>query len=509
MATELNFNKKRGDNEDELKNASAGGPSTATSMPAPGGMGQRQATPSGRPNVQQYLNANQGAGEKLSSGIQGGFQKQANQVNQGINKTKDVLNTGVNPLENKLGDEGSQKIQSAFKDPSSILSQQDQLDEYRRLQNKGYSSDISNLQGTISGQQQNLTNQVNKLGETTGLAGTEGGRFQLLRNTFGQPNYSQGQQKLDQLFLQAQPGVNRSLQKNLQGVSQQTGQQLNQFNTDATNRFQNLTGLVDARAQQAQNLIKGGIDTGLEGDISGRGLEDINSSSQQRLVDAQNSVAQNPALRTRLANNQLTAADLKALGLSAGTQLYDTDLSEFINQQDATPTLAGVADPQEAARYRALQQLSGDASGDIFGGATEIGGFKPYEYNQGALIDKINERRNYNEITKPVEMAKAMAGKFDVVPGSGGMESARGPYESAGFANQLRAAKNIDEVHTALAKYNEHLLATGAGDIHSLRKKRPELDALMTRVYDIGNQRSRKIQQADSDLESGGNFGVS
>ncbi len=115
MATELQLNTD--DEEDKL--------STDLSAPAGGGPAsgapQRASTPSNKPNVQQYLQANQGAGQKLAGGIEQNIQKQAGQVERGVGETRSNLESGSQPLESKLGEQGSQFAKSSFKDPQALL----------------------------------------------------------------------------------------------------------------------------------------------------------------------------------------------------------------------------------------------------------------------------------------------------------------------------------------------------------------------------------------------------
>lgn len=438
MAKEKKFNT---DEEDDTALSSQGGAPGASSASG-ATVAPRPSTPSGRPNVQQYLNANQGAGDKLAGGIQSGFEKQVGSFDKAINTSKTDLSNAANPLEQNLGDAGSNKIKTAFKDPQAILSDQNQLAEFKKLQNQGYNANISGIQDNFTGQKQQLQNQYGALDQQAKDATTESGRFNLLRSTFGQPNYSQGQQKLDQLFLQAQPGANRSLQTNLKTGVNQASQGLQGLDAESQARLSALTKLSSDRATQASNLIKGGNEAGLEADISGRGLDDIGVSSQNRLASAQTSVADVPALRDRLKNNKLTNADLQALGLSSGTQLYDTDLSQFISQSDKIPTLAGAADPAEVARYRALQQLAGDTSGDIFGGAETVGDFKPYDYRNEDLTSSIAQRQKYFEQEKPKDLLEQLTKQY-------GKDFSGGPVKdnaAYAFARDLQAL-NTDNLN--------------------------------------------------------------
>lgn len=416
MATEF---KTKDDEEKDSTEGLSG--STGAVAASPGGQVSAggantvpNRTPTGRPNIKQYLQANQGAGQALQQGIQGQVQKQAQKVGSEVGKTQQQLEASSQPLAQKLGEEGSQKIQTAFKDPNALLNQQDQLAEFQKLRSQGYQSDINALGQTAGQQQQALKSQAGQLEQAAQSAGTEAGRFELLRGTYGQPTYSKGQQRLDQLFLQAQPGVARSLQQNLGQVSKQANEQVSGLDAATQAKLKALQGLSSERADQWKNLLTGGASEGLESDISQRGLGDIEASSKARLAQAQQDVAGAADLRQRLATNKLTDEDIQKLGLQKGQSLYDVNLSNYMNQANREATLAGVADPAEAARFRALQQLSGDTSGDIFGGAQDIGNFKAYDYDKDALQAAIDRSQKTYEVEKTNAIIDAMknAGYF-------------------------------------------------------------------------------------------------
>jgi hypothetical protein len=506
MAVELNLNDEKDKNTLSGPAPSASGPAAAPGQARPQG-----ATPSGRPNVQQYLKANQGAGEQLQSGIQSNFNKQIEQSSRDLAAQREALNTKANPLEKDLGDEGSEKIKSSFKDPAKLLNQQGQLDlnnqaaqQWQRYQTGGYQGDIQNLNTQMTDAQRNLQAQTAGLSQTAQGAGTETGRFDLLRNSFGQPNYSRGQQKLDQLFLQAQPGVARNLQQNLTQATNPLKQNVEQFGTDAGARMTALQNMSKARQDQIKGLLSSGVDSaGLETDLTGRGFQDISQSAQSSLANAQAAVANVPGLRERLAKNQLTSADLSALGLQSGTQLYDTDLSQYITQNDRTPTLANAADPAEFARYRALQQLAGDTSGDIYGGATEVGGFTPYDFNRDSLTQGIEQRRNYWETERPRALADAFTSKFVPASSGGGMRAARSPMADYGYnvlRPALQQAQTVEQMDAALNAYNQVLGGYGLS-MDTLNTPDPALTALRSHLAEVKNKRQRSVGTAPEDLE--------
>ncbi len=551
MATELKF-----DEEDENSPSGSVGAAMAGGTQAGPGGAARPVTPSGRPNVQQYIDANKGAGDRLATGITGKVEKQADKINQGVQNSREKLETGANPLESKLGDQGKQFSQAAFKDPQALLSaananagsptapapvagpsggggfnsgattggpasqpvpanQPSQFDanslaEFKRLMSGGYGQNIQGLGTQVANQQQNLQGQANQLAGKAGLANSEAGRFELLRSTLGQPNYTSGQQRLDQLFLQAQPGVNRSLQQNLQGINKSTSQGIQGFTSDSTARLNALQGLSSNRSDEIGKMLSGGVDqTGLESDISGRGLSDIKNSSQAKLDAAKEAVAKTPELRARLQNGTLTQQDIQSLGLQVGTQLYDADLSKFLTNPDGTPTMANTADPAEAARYRALQQLSGGTEADIYGGEAQLGGFKPVGYNSQGLAGEIAAKKNYWEVEKPKQSANQLADIFASYGGAG-MQGAVTPlaqYGAGVLAPQLRNATNLDEIKGILSNY-EQVAASQGVPASYLYSKYPQFAALRDQIAASEAKRVRTLQPGVADLEGGGNFNV-
>jgi hypothetical protein len=445
MATELKLNE-----DDDNQNPSLSGPmaSAGGASGAAGAAASRPTTPSGRPNVQQYLQANQGAGQKLAAGIQSEAQKRADQAASATERGRKELDTQSNPLNQSLGDEGDQKIKTAFKDPQALLNQQGQLDQnnqlaqdWKRYQTEGFKQDIGNLSSTMAEQQAALQNQAGQYNQWQQGASTEAGRFNLLRDTFGQPNYSRGQQKLDQLFLQAQPGVARTLQQDLSAKGKAVQSGVEALDADTEARIAALTGLSSARADQIKNLLASGVDaSALEADMTGRGFQDISASSQQRLLDAQGRATQATGIQDRLASRNLSAADVAGLGFgSDGMPLYGVNLGNYISGSGSNPTLAGAADANEFARYRALQQLSGDTTGDIYGGAEAGGGWNPYQFDKSAAQSAVDAARNNLETVRFNELKQQVANNpFNTVGGHGA--HLRSAAAAATTPEQLQAA---------------------------------------------------------------------
>lgn len=423
MATEAQLTEeedKNGSTEQSLPGSSApmgdagGGPGMSAT---PGAM--RPASPSARPNIQQYLKANMGAGSVLGNQIQQKYGQEQGNFNKELNKQKGQFDNTTNPLQQKLGDEGNQLIQTAFKDPSKLLNQQGKLDEantqaqeFTKMRTGAYNQDLANLGQQFGQQKAALGAQLGNLGQQADMAKSEGGRFQLLRQNFGSPTYSRGQQRLDQLFLQAQPGVARNLAQTMSQQHAGAGQAFSAADADAQAKLQALQGLAGERSQQIGNILKGGLAEGLDADISGRGFDDIQASSDALYKSAQERAASAAGIQDRLQGLKLTDADRAALGFTAGNPVYDLKLNSYLSGVDANPTFASAANADEFARYRALQQLAGDTSGDIFGGAEAVGGWKPFNFNSDQYTKDLEARRKYYEETEPVRQAQGFANQL-------------------------------------------------------------------------------------------------
>ncbi len=499
MSTEANFNTEEDDEQQLAGGAQPSGGAVASSNPMSAPMGaQRDQSPSGRPNIKQYLNANQGAGDRLGAGIQDKSQDLTNKFNTSLDQNRNELNTSSQPLEQKLGDQGKQFAQTAFKDPSALLAQQDQVSEFQKLQGGGYQQDIGGLQNQFNTQKSMLQQDAGKIQGQANLAGSENGRFELLRNTFGKPTYTAGQQKLDQLFLQAQPGANKALQASLGGMATQATEGLTGLDSEAQAKLGALQGMSTARADEINKMVRGGLDTGLEGDLSQRGLDDMTLSSQNRYLQGQESLAGLPALQTRLANNQLNKSDLSTLGLSSGTQLYDVNMNDFISKTGQNPTLANTADPAEVARYRALAQLSGDQTADPFGGSAEVGGFNPYSYDKAALDAKIASSKNYYENDYAKTRAQALYNER--LANSAGVG---GGYLGT-YKNAIDAATNADQIQTAFN--NLEASQRGVGASTDYWSQQNALRDYLTK--ELPKQRGRVLVENPDDIENPNGFNV-
>jgi hypothetical protein len=198
--------------------------------------------------------------------------------------------------------------------------------------------------------------------------GSEGGRFDLLRKTFGgaaRPGYSTGQQRLDQALLS---------QQGLGGLRSDISQDLRSA-TEAQRQAQQAAGEVSSLASQERGIVggisdlTGGIQTGYES-LLGNQLEELKTLHPE----AQREIEQ------KLSTGALSQSDIENLGLTAGTQLFDLNLQDYLTKS-IEPTMETSMTPEQLARYKAVQDLSG-LSGTYQGLDESLAGtYKPYGYD--------------------------------------------------------------------------------------------------------------------------------
>ena len=469
-------------NPNAASNQGGGG----TVMPSTGGGGggasttgaggsQASATPYQPPNVSQYLAANPGAGQRLTTGITGNIQNQANQLGQQVNTSQNQANAQYQPLNQNLS-QGQQVAQTAFQNPQALLdsynasktqsnnqplSSDQQINaglynQFQQLNTGGYNQGIQNY-GNYTKQQENaLQGQLGNLTQQTGSANTEMGRAQLLQNAVGQGNYNPGEQTLDALFLQAPSQRNagglsnlQQLQQNLKGIGNQASQQVGAFGTDAQSKLAALQSLSAGDQAGIKNLFNTGSWTGQAPAAGGpQGIQGIAGNVQNEYNALQQNAAASNAAWQNAAQGNYSPEVLAALGLQPGSQtwgLTGQQLEQAAGYQ-ANP-LAGfnqggaalAATPEEFARYNALNQLAGGPAGQvqpsIFGTASQAGGYNPYTLTnaQGAqnAIQQNAQKYGVTNVNNIIDQMR-QAGYFGQTEGAhmgGGVGSAANPGE--------------------------------------------------------------------------------
>lgn len=357
-------------NQDDLENPQSGTtPDTTTPTSAPdtsGGGASPVAAPqaaapkgSGRfTNIQKYINANQGAGTRLATGV---GNKIESKVNPEVQKSQDNLSSlrqGIQAGQGKLeaGQQYNTQANDANFNAQEFAQNQDNVNNFNQYRT-GQAFDEAALQNQAqTAQAQNLSAQQIAQ-QAAQQFGSEQGRQQLLKQTFSPGrNYSVGQQRLDNLFLQQAAPELQQIQGNLSNAQKSltsTGSLLN-------NQNPTIQGLAD----QEQTLA-GGIQTGINNRANDL-VTNINSTAEsvnKARLDQQNDANQQfqnltsgKNISKDFANNlQLNDQD-RLLNVLKNDGNID-DYLKFNNTMLTSPDQ--LATSQDRAKYDAISQLAG------------------------------------------------------------------------------------------------------------------------------------------------------
>lgn len=371
-------------------------PGAATAMGSGAG-GQRQ-TGSGRfANLQKYIQANQGTnlGQQTAAKIG----QQAQQAQTQIGQQGQQLESQIGGERQRLGQGAESLFQSIRDNPVEAAGQG--LQEFSRLRTGQANAPQADLN-----QAQQQAQNVQQLAQQ---AGSEAGRFQLLKQFYGTPTYTTGQQRLDQLLLQASPDQARSLQSGAQQAQQQTMNALQQLQQQQTAGQQEIATLAQQRAQQAQELIgseqdKTGLLGGLVGDIQGR--TEQQQKQAELIKTALTNALSNKGFESDQQYNDALAA-LTSAGINPQSfKVYDLARNanfrpeQFVSNVNITPE--AVASEQDRARLQSLYKLAGIESPTFLQGPAQPKADLSKVLNTQALQEASQKRKaEYETTAKP------------------------------------------------------------------------------------------------------------
>lgn len=411
MAVNANFNQKQADPNapgasplQTIGSATPAAPVTTSQAPtAPKPQGSGRFT-----NIQKYLNANQQGGQKIAGQVESNLNKtidpeakkaqdyyaklgqsvsQANQVTQAGQGYQQQLQ-GIGSQIKSAQDAGFNQRDQANLGGIEQFTQQPGFKQFQEIQaGRGINENLLALQ------QQQAANTAANVAQATGQAkqalGSEGGRFNLLRQTFdrnGQSNYGQGLQRLDQSILGQGQGLN-SLQSSIQGKDLAAQKQAALASGDAaevTRLAQAEKGLIgDINSQTGKNstayedMLKSYTDP----------LNEQRHADQADLARAMQSYTPNKIAQVN-ADGSTTMVDqvdakgnkvakpweagfsedqMKRLGLTDSNQgVYNvfnnnTDTSKFtqVGRDAQKNSIQDVANASDVNRYKLLSQIAG------------------------------------------------------------------------------------------------------------------------------------------------------
>lgn len=328
------------DENDPNKNKSGGvnisGQSTTVSTGVPGqeaaAPGQKQKSSGQYTNIQSYLDANKEQGDAMGGKIAGDV----------TNKAEDATS--------KIGAYESKAPSVAAYDPNEAIGRATTLSDAEKTQYKtnkatgGYSGP-QNAEGIEGYQAANTAGTA--AATAVKNAGTESGQRDLLKQTYARPDYSAGQNNLDQALVQGSAGSKAKLEgvgqkysgltDYLGSANQKVG---NAVNSAVTQSYNNRQAFNPAETAARQNLI---------------------NPIQQRADQAnQNNGAYIDRITGDASDNVLSDETLKALGLSEGQKIYDMNLGNYITPDKSQVGLNNAANSDERGKYAALQSLFDD-----------------------------------------------------------------------------------------------------------------------------------------------------
>lgn len=377
-------------------------PSTTGSSPGPSGGGSKSSggpsqsqssynpsapTSSGNfTNLKSYLNANNN-GKDFS-----------NQVNQNLQQQGSNLNTNIQGASNQFNNQVQQSVTpvqqnyqayqqvAASNDPNSIVNYANQGNNAKNIQgleNATYTGPktLNDLSGNYNGAalQSQVGNYQNLANDTT----SESGRMNLLQSLYGNQNYGQGQQTLDNVFLQG---------NNFGNTASQANRLNNSYNTAANNSAlsaQNAANTVNQAATGTVNSLNAAV---------GNQNQNIQNDYSSAL---QNQAAQNAAATTALQNGTISQQLATQLGLTGGTNLYNVDASQFLH--NAQLNTQNTATGQDYSNIAALHNLLGNNANT---GSSQI--LSQYASQPGSTMNP-NQYLNYD--TSGLQNASQIAGQ--------------------------------------------------------------------------------------------------
>jgi hypothetical protein len=439
-------------------------PNQAVSLAGSGGQGNASATGrvanfstgqqsgqtgSGRfTNLQKYIGANQGSGERLGGKIGQNFNdktgqqtkdinNQNSQIAQNINAGKDSLQQGQG-FQTQLGDigKGFESFKSmedrggfdAANQQATNFAKSPDFNKFQTIQ-AGNAIDNDAANAAQANALQAGTNLNSYTQDQLNKVNTEQGRYDLLKNTFGnKKNYSSGNARFDQLFLQNSP---TNVVGNLQ----------NQFN-QGNNAANQLVGNINTQGQDLSKLLtdEGNLVTGLNtqaktnqdlfntklGDQ--KNIDDVNQVRNAKYNEYLNQlktgqIGQEVATDLGLAGvntyqpgqagqvNSMATATGPKMGINGvaipGQQpaafaprdlrTYNTDLANtaqsYLQQGRNAANMQDITTDQDYDAYKALQSISGLDSGKLTGASTLDKAVQAGKNSQGeTLADRISKQ---------------------------------------------------------------------------------------------------------------------
>jgi hypothetical protein len=399
LQNNTNNNNQQQNNQGSNAGAGSGGSGLQNQS---AGDGSKQG--SGRfTNLQQYIGANQGAGNNISSNVQSNIGN-AVKSNQQAAQSADTTGQSNVTAGNALIAQG-QGFQNQMSDKSFTPDQ-----AVAFAQNNGNVQAVNNLEtgkaidvNALNAQNQTANsaaaNYQQQAGQYQGQVGNDLGQQQLLKNVYGNqnhPGYTQGDNLLDMLMLQQTPGSLSNLQNAVQGINTNANQVVGDVANQAAG-IQNLGTQQSALGAQLQNTTNAnvqGLQTNLQNQLPGfnKNITDQVTQANQ-FLDFNNQAITDDAFKAKYGVDKATYGGNSDLFNKFGLQNNQQTFNVFNNPNLSLSNVASnigqqaqnwqqVANQQNVNQYAALAQLANIQKPNYaLMKATDITG--PYTLNTG------------------------------------------------------------------------------------------------------------------------------
>ena len=175
-----------------------------TSQPAQTGSpfaANRNSSPTS--NLNKYIEANQtNIGQNIAGGVKSNLEKAENKFSN-VKSTYDQAKEGAASLYNQ-GQQFQQNLQD--QDYQSITNDQARMNAFQQIRDRD-TTQLDSLQNQFQTGGEELNPIYNQASQATQDFGTEAGRFKLLQDKFRNRQYNSGQQSLDELLMETDPGL--------------------------------------------------------------------------------------------------------------------------------------------------------------------------------------------------------------------------------------------------------------------------------------------------------------
>lgn len=379
-------------NNQMQQNSGAAQPTPISSpMTSLGGTAPGQSTPpvskvqqpkgSGRfTNLQKYVQANTGAGERLASSVNRQMEKgyrpfkaeantQQQNVQTGLQQGQQAIQTGQGLNTQMSADTFTPEKAVEFINQGNNLAQ---VSAFRT----GQGVDEAAIQKQKQAFEQATANLGQKVDERGQQVGTELGRINLLKEAFGGQNrgqYSAGSSRLDNLLLQAQPGNLQALNQNVFS-NKENVQRLQQKAVEQGKTLEQVIADENALQTAIQGTTAANVDkfkTGLGNQVEGfnQGIESKIKTGNE-FVDFYNKALTDQAFKDKYG---MSKSDYKfnqdlwnKFGLQEGQQTFnvfnnaDLNLGQVADiESRRAQDWRDVANQANVGQYSALAQLKG------------------------------------------------------------------------------------------------------------------------------------------------------